>query len=213
MLSLKELAAKYIDSSKIYKFKTFPYYAEFYEYQFGYIRESAKRVLEIGVHKGGSLRAWRDYFYNAEVFGIDVKQEFMIKDEERIQTFLCDQGKRDELEIFAIENGPFDVIVDDGGHMMTQQQISLGVLFRHLVPGGAYAVEDLHSSAINKYVDGVLTTHLLLHNMVFKGYVKRDKTWQGAMTDDEIDFLVNNFKQVELGASEKGVTAVIKRVK
>lgn len=42
--------------------------------------------------------------------------------------------------------GYYDAIVDDGGHSMEQQQTSLAVLFKHVAPGGWYAVEDLQTS-------------------------------------------------------------------
>jgi len=56
-----------------------------------------------------------------------------------------DQSKEDDLsQVF--QDGPFDVIVDDGGHSMHQQIVSLRTLFRHVKPGGVYVIEDLLTS-------------------------------------------------------------------
>lgn len=56
-----------------------------------------------------------------------------------------DQSKEDELsQVF--KDGPFDVIVDDGGHSMKQQIVSLRTLFKHVKPGGFYILEDLLTS-------------------------------------------------------------------
>eukprot|EP01105_Mastigella_eilhardi_P006118 TRINITY_DN1772_c0_g1_i3.p2 TRINITY_DN1772_c0_g1~~TRINITY_DN1772_c0_g1_i3.p2 ORF type:complete len:118 (-),score=36.72 TRINITY_DN1772_c0_g1_i3:83-436(-) len=54
--------------------------------------------------------------------------------------------------------GGFDVIVDDGGHSMRQQQTSLWHLWRALRPGGTYVVEDLQTSVITRYLDAPTTT-------------------------------------------------------
>ena len=40
----------------------------------------------------------------------------------------------------------FDIIVDDGGHTMLQQQNTLAALWDRLQPGGLFIVEDLHTS-------------------------------------------------------------------
>ncbi len=42
--------------------------------------------------------------------------------------------------------GYFDVIVDDGGHLMNYQQTSLIHLLSKVRPGGVYAIEDLETS-------------------------------------------------------------------
>jgi hypothetical protein len=39
----------------------------------------------------------------------------------------------------------FDYIVDDGHHYQEHQQVSLGVLFEHVKPGGYYIIEDVAS--------------------------------------------------------------------
>ncbi len=46
----------------------------------------------------------------------------------------------------AVTGSDFHVLVDDGGHTMEQQQVSLGFLFKHVRPGGYYVIEDVHTS-------------------------------------------------------------------
>ena len=46
----------------------------------------------------------------------------------------------------AAKHGPFDVIVDDGGHKMHHQKVSFNTLWSQLADGGLYIVEDTHSS-------------------------------------------------------------------
>lgn len=37
--------------------------------------KSAETVLEIGVYKGHSIKLWYDYFVNATIYGIDIKNK------------------------------------------------------------------------------------------------------------------------------------------
>lgn len=109
------------------------------------LKERPIRVLELGVGSGASLRMWSEYFSSAEIIGADIES---IKDPgiPRVNVVKVDQSDRQNLRQLGQTHGPFDVIIDDGGHMMAQQQISLGILFKHLQPGGMYFIEDLHTS-------------------------------------------------------------------
>ena len=126
-------------------------YTEVYEYFFLPLRYAPIKILEIGIETGGSLKLWEKYFPNATVFGIDiVKKEFM--NSTRIKTFVGDQASRQALNSFIqTYGGDFDIILDDGGHTMEQQQISLGFLFKYVKPGGLYVLEDLHTSLPDFY--------------------------------------------------------------
>ncbi len=55
-----------------------------------------------------------------------------------------DQSDREDLIRAARKAGwSFGIIVDDGSHQSSHQQISLGALFPYLAPGGLYVIEDL----------------------------------------------------------------------
>ena len=81
---------------------------------------------------------------------------------ETINFFVGDQSSRIDLEKLVQALGTMDLIIDDGGHSMNQQQTSLLYLFQHgLNPGGVYIIEDLHTSWINSsinYIDTKLRT-------------------------------------------------------
>jgi len=121
-------------------------YVELYENFFAPIRFQAERIFEIGVLYGDSMRLWEAYFPNARIFGIDI-EDTSIYDTDRITTFVADQSDREQLGKFIeAHGGDFDVIIDDGGHSMEQQQVSFGYLFRFVRPGGYYVIEDIHTS-------------------------------------------------------------------
>ena len=45
----------------------------------------------------------------------------------------------------------YDIIIDDGGHTMQQQQTSFAVLYSSLRKGGVYVIEDMNTSFKTRY--------------------------------------------------------------
>jgi hypothetical protein len=128
-------------------------YIEIYEKYFEPLRYSTEKLFEIGILSGASHRMWNEYFEGAEIYGIDIKDCSHLEDE-GIHTFIADQANRDDLKNFmSAYGGGYDIIIDDGGHTMEQQQVSLGYLFQYLKPGGLYVIEDVHTS-LTKYYKG-----------------------------------------------------------
>ena len=172
-------------------------FTEVYERFLEPLRSRPVRVLEIGIASGGSLLAWRDYFPRAQVYGIDIEKNAHL-DSEVIHTFVADQSKREQLGAFLAKfPGPFDLIVDDGGHAMNQQQVSLGFLFPHVRAGGYYVVEDLPSS-LRKYHRGYGVS-LFGGNSTFRVFETVAKTGRFEsryMTREEEAYLT---EQVEFG--------------
>jgi hypothetical protein len=121
-------------------------FTDFYESYLGPIRDRVMNVLEIGVWKGASVRTWADYFPNALVHGIDIDTS-QVEGElpEQVRLHQADQANREQLWD-ATDGQTFDLIVDDGGHTMEQQQVTLAALFGCLRPGGIYILEDVHTS-------------------------------------------------------------------
>jgi cephalosporin hydroxylase len=121
-------------------------YVEVYERFIFQWKNDAIKILEIGIEKGGSLLMWRDYFPKATIYGIDIDDKAAM-DNARVTTIMGDQSKRSDLQrAIDISGGDIDILVDDGGHTMEQQQVSLGFLFKHVRPGGYYILEDVHTS-------------------------------------------------------------------
>jgi predicted O-methyltransferase YrrM len=103
-------------------------------------------ILELGVFEGASVRMWRDYFSAGRIVGVDNDPTATDHVEDRIKIYIGDQANPSFLERVAAAEGPFDLVVDDGGHRATQQKVSLRSLWPHLKPGGIYVIEDIHTS-------------------------------------------------------------------
>jgi predicted O-methyltransferase YrrM len=71
-----------------------------------------------------------------------------------VSIYTGDQADPIKLMEINKKAGPFDVIVDDGGHSMKQQITSLRTLFPLLKPGGLYFLEDVGTSYVEEYQDG-----------------------------------------------------------
>jgi glycosyltransferase involved in cell wall biosynthesis len=118
-----------------------PVYSQYMES----MRNQELVILEIGVGSGPSLRMWYDYFPNAKIHAIDVVPQSQ-HNNDRVTTHVCDQSNRDQLKQVMETVGQVDLIIDDGSHVVSHQQISLGTLFPYLKPKGQYWIEDLHTS-------------------------------------------------------------------
>jgi hypothetical protein len=121
-------------------------YTELYERLFFPWKDEPITIFEIGIADGGSLAMWHAYFPKARIFAVDIlpKAQF---DNERVKTLIADQANRDQLRAaIAVAGTDIHMLIDDGGHTMEQQQVSLGYLFKHVRPGGYYVIEDVHTS-------------------------------------------------------------------
>lgn len=133
-----------------------------YDEQFERIQEGIESVLEIGVQYGGSLELWSRYFPNATIEGVDVKDERQTPESREFTLHIGDQAD----EQFLNTLGTYDIIIDDGGHKWSQQQVSFRCLWPKIKSGGCYVMEDLHTSYWSIYNDEALPTTDVLKNLV-----------------------------------------------
>lgn len=128
----------------------FIHYSEIYEKHFRRFKGNDLKILEIGVYGGGSLQMWKKYFASPErkvqIYGIDINPECKKYEEEGIEIFIGSQEDRNFLKEVKEKIGTFDVIIDDGGHTMSQQICSFEELFGVLSDDGVYLCEDVHTS-------------------------------------------------------------------
>ena len=126
--------------------------------------ESTKRVLEIGIRTGASLRMWEAFFPRALIFGIDKNLAYLNLNEGRISSHWGNQGKPEKLaNVLKRLGGNFDVIVDDGNHHPVRQTMAMGAALPFLKPDGLYFIEDIRSDAdvkaIQSHIPRALDSH------------------------------------------------------
>jgi len=106
------------------------------------------KMLEIGVQSGGSTRVWKRYFRGTLSYvGIDInplcKQFESLGEGITIQ--IGSQLDKSFLSEICSTYGPFDLIVDDGGHTNKMIRTSLASLWGCMKDKGVYVIQDLHA--------------------------------------------------------------------
>lgn len=136
-MTLHELGLKYGTDKA-----TFHNFCETYDKYMNSYRDKEFNFLEIGILNGSSLLMWNEYFQKANIIGADImdKKNF---DGGRIKTYIVNQEIPSQLLSIP---GEFDIIVEDGGHSMLQQQVTLNVMIDKVKSGGIFVLEDLHTS-------------------------------------------------------------------
>lgn len=118
------------------------YCTAFYDKEFLNYKDKEIKLLEIGVHRGGGLAVFHEYFSKAQIYGID-PIDFGAKQNcskfPRINIIYADGYRRD----FAETLSNFDIIIDDGPHTRESHLQSLSIYLSKLNPGGVFVIEDI----------------------------------------------------------------------
>ena len=162
--------------------KPYPWYAHtyggYYSKLFDHCREKIKLVFECGIgtnnpnlvssmningKPGASLRAWRDYFKNALIFGADIDENILFK-ENRIMTFHLDQtDKNSIINLWSdIKKNNFDLIIDDGLHTYKAAISFFENSIEYLSETGIYIIEDAQDNELiyfKNYFDNKLSSY------------------------------------------------------
>lgn len=114
-------------------------YGESYDEIFSWFHKNAPLdILEIGAQKGGSLMAWKDYFFNAKVTGIDIVDVRMEEYKNRKDiTFILKDIKQ------FVPDKQYDIVIDDGSHFFEDVEHAVKTLLPNLRVGGVMIIEDV----------------------------------------------------------------------
>ena len=147
IMSLSEL----VDNSRTDK-NTLHSYLNLYQELLVSKKETAKNVLEIGINTlGGSIKLWRDFFTNAQVYGIDIKgsEEIwdVIKNNSRITLYTRTDAYNADLfkTIFLDNNIKFDFMLDDGPHTLDSMIVFITLYSQLMTDDGIMIIEDVQS--------------------------------------------------------------------
>lgn len=122
-----------------------------------------KKILEIGIgtdnknmlsnmgengKPGASLKALRDFFKNAKVYGADIDKNILFNDL-RIKTSYVDQTSESSIaKLFKKFGNSFDLIIDDGMHSPSANLNVILSTIKYLKKGGCLVIEDISYNSI-----------------------------------------------------------------
>ena len=148
-MNLPALAAKY-HCDKLENHSYISFYQDFFP------GRNVRKLLEIGIGfedlmrpfvseyvHGASLLMWRDYLPNAQIYGIDIREDAMLT-ADRIHTRVVDQHIMTEMEdMWDAWGTDFDVVINDASHITEDQLRTAKAIVPKLQPGSAYIIEDV----------------------------------------------------------------------
>ena len=147
-------------------------FTAFYDGLFECLRGDTFNLLEIGVFFGSSIRMWNEYFPNATIYGADAFEgiqgngnnfadpkkyydEWKANKPKNVELIKLDQSSKLEMQKFVdyckSRKLQFKIIIDDGSHLMFDQQITFFYLWDLLEDGGMFIIEDIHTSEQGGY--------------------------------------------------------------
>lgn len=130
------------------------------KYESGYVPlylervHNPRRILEVGVDRGGSLLLWCALWPSVEiVVGIDQNPPILDL-HDKVTVLQADQTDVNRLDQVGRQFGPFDLVIDDASHQGSPSWVTFGALWPHIAPGGIYVVEDWATGYWERWRDG-----------------------------------------------------------
>ncbi|MDT4913015.1 MAG: hypothetical protein QOC66_2143 [Pseudonocardiales bacterium] len=159
------------------------HYFDIYHRHFQKYRGKPVTIVEFGVSHGGSLQMWKSYFGpRARIFGVDINPKCAALGEDQIEIVIGDQDDRQFLKSLADKVGDIDVLIEDGGHTMTQQIATFEVLWPNVVDGGVFLMEDLHTDYWANYGGGLRREGTFIE--FAKNLIDQQHAWHSRATDE-----------------------------
>jgi hypothetical protein len=127
-------------------------YFQIYSEIFAHLRDVDCTFIETGVLNGGSLFMWRKWLgEKARIIGVDLNPSAKKWEEYGFEIYIGDQGDSLFWQNFFREIGPFDVLLDDGGHQSFQQIVTLTEAIKAAKNKCIIAIEDTCTSFFKEF--------------------------------------------------------------
>jgi demethylmacrocin O-methyltransferase len=164
MTTLCELAEKHMtDKGPRFHGYTKYYYENITKYM---DPATVKKVGEIGIgffecmchvsddyKPGASLRMWEEFFPAATIHGFDINESTLFESG-RITCSKMDQGSEESIKQVLQASGPeFDIIIDDGSHIIHHQILTKNVASKYVKPGGLLIIEDIREAYLEYWFE------------------------------------------------------------
>ena len=176
-------------------------YSLFYEEQLQHFKKKELKVLEIGSYAGASAAAFAKYFPNSDIFCLDINISNFKYVSKNIEVFGVDVKNEEKVrsileDIFKIKGFKgFDLIIDDGSHLLSDIIYSLNFFFKYLNYKGIYVIEDYKFPNYfkrNKDCDELLVDQILVNLKEKKHFLSK------VINQDNQRYLFKSIKSIDV---------------
>jgi hypothetical protein len=149
-------------------------------------------LMEIGVFGGESLKAWKEYFINAnKIVGLDINIECKKYEDITKNIYVEIMGIPHDVSMIKTKYNLFDIIIDDGSHHINDVISNFNDYFNLLTDGGIYIVEDTVCYKSGGYLN---TDNSVNHLSYFSNFIQYLNQWRFDSTSGTKDNCVDPFK-------------------
>ena len=144
-------------------------FAQFYEKHFNNFKNEKINFFEIGTWEGASLASFSKYFNNANLYGLDRNFKFKYKSK-RINFYYCDTTNKKDLKKISNKIGKkkFQVIIDDGSHLLNDIIHNLKFFLDFVDNKGYYVIEDYNHPEYYSHLNNSSGDELLIKDIIIK---------------------------------------------
>ncbi len=176
-------------------------FSKFYKKYLSEFKNEQINILEIGSYAGASAAAFSKYIPNSKVFCFDVNitnfkyssdKIFVygldIKNEYKVSKILKQIFKKNKFE-------KFDLIIDDGSHLLSDMLFSFNFFLKHVKKNRFYIIEDFKHPNYYKYNKD--TNEILIDNLL-KIIPKKEYFHSKIMNKNDQEFIFNEVKKIDI---------------
>ena len=189
-MKISKILSKYgKDTDKIWHHR----YGKAYDELFSrFDRKSPLNIMEVGTQKGATLLAWKEYFPNANVYGVDIVDVVPKKYRKNTVTRVIADIKKLDTDI------AFDIIIDDGSHYLADM---IYVVANYFVPMRDKGVMILEYVRFPKLTLEVINNLIIDSEIGFPG------------NKAKANFNIRHYDNRRKGSEDSFLIAMIKEVK
>ena len=170
-------------------------YAVYYEMFIKKIKKKKLNILELGSFKGNATASFFFYFKNSFIYSLDLYPDLFTYKSKRIKNFKIDNSSEKEL-LSLSKKTKYDIIIEDAGHYIKDQIITLFTLFPKLKKKGIFVVEELDFPDTRKDMN-LTNDKNTLYNILKK--IKKNKPFDSPyISNEKKRFFMKNYKYIKI---------------
>ena len=185
-------------------------YSKFYEKFFFDKKEKKCNILELGSFYGSASASLFFYFKYSKIYSGDIYPDLFRYKSKRINNFFIDTSSEDSIkENLLNKEMNFDIIIEDAGHFLKDQIISLFLLFKKLNSGGLFIIEELDFPETRKDMN-INNEKPTLKNILLS--IIEEKEFNSKyISEDDKRYLLENYSSIEIFKGNVNEIALIKK--